>query len=83
MVSNSKNEPGRSSDQENLLFDAVVLAVGHSARDVYNMLLQHNIEMVPKNFAVAYCICVYLSQLILKYEDVVLLYASIKKIISI
>ncbi|XP_078173443.1 FAD/NAD(P)-binding oxidoreductase family protein [Carex rostrata] len=52
VVSNSKNEPGRSSDQEKLLFDAVVLAVGHSARDVYNMLLQHNIEMVPKIFAV-------------------------------
>ncbi|KAJ4803657.1 FAD/NAD(P)-binding oxidoreductase family protein [Rhynchospora pubera] len=52
VVSNAKNEPGCNSDQEKLLFDAVVLAVGHSARDVYSMLLQHNIEMVPKNFAV-------------------------------
>lgn len=52
MVSNAKNEPGRNSDQEKLLFDAVVLAVGHSARDVYSMLLQHNIELVPKDFAV-------------------------------
>ncbi|KAK7304142.1 hypothetical protein RJT34_15217 [Clitoria ternatea] len=32
--------------------DAVVLAVGHSARDVYEMLLAHNVELVPKDFAV-------------------------------
>jgi uncharacterized FAD-dependent dehydrogenase len=52
VISNAKNEPGCSFDQEILLFDAVVLAVGHSARDVYSMLLQHNIELVPKDFAV-------------------------------
>ncbi|XP_048228014.1 uncharacterized protein Cbei_0202 isoform X2 [Ricinus communis] len=33
-------------------FDAVVLAVGHSARDIYQMLLSHNIHIVPKDFAV-------------------------------
>lgn len=37
---------------EKLGFDAVVLAVGHSARDVYQMLLSHNTELVPKDFAV-------------------------------
>ncbi|XP_024979945.1 uncharacterized protein LOC112516923 [Cynara cardunculus var. scolymus] len=37
---------------EKLGFDAVVLAVGHSARDVYQMLLSHNVELLPKDFAV-------------------------------
>ncbi|KAJ9557922.1 hypothetical protein OSB04_012536 [Centaurea solstitialis] len=37
---------------EKLGFDAVVLAVGHSARDVYKVLLSHNIELLPKDFAV-------------------------------
>ncbi|XP_071742174.1 uncharacterized protein [Rutidosis leptorrhynchoides] len=37
---------------EKLGFDAVVLAVGHSARDVYHMLLSHNMELIPKDFAV-------------------------------
>lgn len=34
-------------------YDAVVLAVGHSARDVYQMLLSHNVNLVPKDFAVS------------------------------
>ncbi|CAN0838295.1 Uncharacterized protein Cbei_0202 [Linum grandiflorum] len=33
-------------------YDAVVLAVGHSARDVYQMLHSHNVDLVPKDFAV-------------------------------
>ncbi|PKI52367.1 hypothetical protein CRG98_027293 [Punica granatum] len=33
-------------------YDAVILAVGHSARDVYQMLLSHNLELIPKDFAV-------------------------------
>lgn len=32
--------------------DAVVLAVGHSARDIYQMLLSHDMNLVPKIFAV-------------------------------
>lgn len=32
--------------------DHVVLAVGHSARDTFEMLLDKNIEMYPKSFAV-------------------------------
>ncbi|PWA74883.1 FAD/NAD(P)-binding oxidoreductase family protein [Artemisia annua] len=39
-------------NSEKLGFDAVVLAVGHSARDVYQTLLSHNVELVPKDFAV-------------------------------
>ncbi|MQL89996.1 hypothetical protein Taro_022577 [Colocasia esculenta] len=33
-------------------YDAVVLAVGHSARDVYQMLLRYNVDMTIKDFAV-------------------------------
>lgn len=40
-------------DSEKLTSDAVVLAVGHSARDVYQILLSHNVELVPKDFAVS------------------------------
>ncbi|KAI4344313.1 hypothetical protein L6164_011556 [Bauhinia variegata] len=32
--------------------DAVILAVGHSARDVYQMLLSHNVVLEPKDFSV-------------------------------
>ena len=39
---------------QNLMYDAVVLAVGHSARDVYQMLLSHNVDLVPKDFAVSF-----------------------------
>lgn len=35
--------------------DAVVLAVGHSARDVFDMLLRHNVSMTAKPFAVSHC----------------------------
>lgn len=37
---------------QDLMYDAVVLAVGHSARDVYQMLLSHNVDLVPKDFAI-------------------------------
>ncbi|KAM7261816.1 hypothetical protein ACFE04_020893 [Oxalis oulophora] len=33
--------------------DAVILAVGNSAQDVYQMLLSHNINLLPKDFAVS------------------------------
>ncbi|KAK4781305.1 hypothetical protein SAY87_017411 [Trapa incisa] len=37
---------------QNYKYDAIILAVGHSARDVYQMLLSHNLELIPKDFAV-------------------------------
>ncbi|KAM7477124.1 hypothetical protein LguiB_024367 [Lonicera macranthoides] len=37
---------------QKLGYDAVVLAVGHSARDIYQMLLSHNMDLVPKDFSV-------------------------------
>jgi len=51
MVSDAELRPGSGSQK--LSFDAVVLAVGHSARDTYNMLQQHNVDMSPKSFAVS------------------------------
>lgn len=40
--------------KQKLGYDAIVLAVGHSARDVYQMLLSHNIPLIPKEFAVSF-----------------------------
>ncbi|KAI3857991.1 hypothetical protein MKX03_033270 [Papaver bracteatum] len=48
-VSDATNE--LHADSQNLRYDAVVLAVGHSARDVYEMLVPYNVRMVPKDFA--------------------------------
>ncbi|KAL9684697.1 hypothetical protein QQ045_022138 [Rhodiola kirilowii] len=50
-------EVSSSSDSSRLDYqefrcDALVLAVGHSARDVYKMLLTHDVALVPKDFAV-------------------------------
>nr|KJB76647.1 hypothetical protein B456_012G099000 [Gossypium raimondii] len=49
-VSDSTNK--LKSDCKKLGFDAVILAVGHSARDIYQMLLSHNVDLIPKDFAV-------------------------------
>ncbi|XP_010526307.1 PREDICTED: uncharacterized protein LOC104803912 [Tarenaya hassleriana] len=49
-VSDSTNQLQNTC--KSLKFDAVVLAVGHSARDTYEMLLSHNLDLVPKDFAV-------------------------------
>lgn len=43
-------------------YDAVVLAVGHSARDIYQMLLSHNVDLVPKDFAVSASSSLYLDR---------------------
>lgn len=49
----SDSRDGTNINSEGLIYDAVVLAVGHSARDVYHMLLSHGIDFVPKDFAVS------------------------------
>ncbi|XP_012573955.1 uncharacterized protein [Cicer arietinum] len=49
MISESADELRLKSQK--LECDAVILAVGHSARDTYQMLLSHNVELVPKDFA--------------------------------
>ncbi|MCL7032777.1 hypothetical protein MKW94_027997, partial [Papaver nudicaule] len=51
-VSDATNE--LHADSQNLRYDAVVLAVGHSARDVYEMLVPYDVRMVPKDFAVGF-----------------------------
>ncbi|KAH9608813.1 hypothetical protein KSS87_017661 [Heliosperma pusillum] len=51
-VSDVTKSPQIYSDE--LRHDAVVLAVGHSARDVYQMLLSHNVHLAPKDFAVGF-----------------------------
>lgn len=40
-------------NNQKLKYDAVVLAVGHSARDIYQMLLTHEVDLVPKDFSVS------------------------------
>lgn len=42
------------SSSQKLGYDAVVLAIGHSARDTYQMLLSHNVDVVQKDFAVSF-----------------------------
>uniref|UniRef100_A0A6N2M589 Uncharacterized protein n=1 Tax=Salix viminalis TaxID=40686 RepID=A0A6N2M589_SALVM len=49
-VSDSRDK--QKLDCHKLGFDAVILAVGHSARDIYRMLLSHDIDLIPKDFAV-------------------------------
>ncbi|KAJ6435604.1 hypothetical protein OIU84_000745 [Salix udensis] len=50
-VSDSRDQ--QKLDCHKLGFDAVILAVGHSARDIYHMLLSHDIDLIPKDFAVS------------------------------
>lgn len=49
-ISDSRNN--LQLDSRKLEFDAVVLAVGHSARDIYQMLVSHDVHLVPKDFAI-------------------------------
>ena len=39
-------------DEKNIDTDAVILAIGHSARDTFKQLLKKQVNIVPKNFAV-------------------------------
>ncbi|KAL8116618.1 hypothetical protein AgCh_022964 [Apium graveolens] len=39
-------------DNQKLNYDAVVLAVGNSARDIYQILLTNEVDLVPKDFSV-------------------------------
>ena len=49
----SDSEDNLKVNTQKLGYDAVVLAVGHSARDIYQMLLSHNVNLVPKDFSVS------------------------------
>ncbi|XP_028793987.1 uncharacterized protein LOC114749629 isoform X1 [Neltuma alba] len=50
MVSDSTDR--LQANSQKMEYDAVILAVGHSARDTYQMLLSHNVVLEPKDFAV-------------------------------
>ncbi|XP_031481390.1 uncharacterized protein LOC116251329 isoform X2 [Nymphaea colorata] len=49
-VSNPRSDLGNG--KRKLEYDDVILAVGHSARDVYKMLLLHNVDLKTKDFSV-------------------------------
>nr|GMD24300.1 FAD dependent oxidoreductase protein [Ipomoea batatas] len=50
----SDSSDSQRSISQKLGYDAVVLAVGHSARDTYEMLLSHNVNLGQKDFAVGF-----------------------------
>ena len=51
MVSESADK--LRSTSKKMEYDAVILAVGHSARDTYEVLHANNVELIPKDFAVS------------------------------
>lgn len=52
IIDNNKIKGVVVNDNEKILSDIVVLAIGHSARDTFYMLNDNNIKMKPKNFAI-------------------------------
>uniref|UniRef100_A0A7N0RGA9 FAD-binding domain-containing protein n=1 Tax=Kalanchoe fedtschenkoi TaxID=63787 RepID=A0A7N0RGA9_KALFE len=48
----SSNSDSSQCEHQEFRCDALVLAVGHSARDVYKMLLTHGVYLVPKDVAI-------------------------------
>ncbi|MCO5562270.1 hypothetical protein L7F22_015895 [Adiantum nelumboides] len=53
-VAGVKVRDNDDSDCEDVMPDAVVLAVGHSARDIYYKLLEHGVHLSPKDFSVGF-----------------------------
>ena len=51
-VNNNKLESIILNKKQELKTDVLVLAIGHSARDTFNMLYKHNLMMEPKPFAI-------------------------------
>ncbi|MDD6305334.1 MAG: FAD-dependent oxidoreductase [Clostridiales bacterium] len=54
LVSAGKITGIKVNDTEILKTDCLVLAIGHSARDTFSMLLSKNLRMEPKSFAVGF-----------------------------
>lgn len=52
LVINKGKLVGIKCGEEEIKTDTVVLAIGHSARDTFKMILDKNIQIVPKNFAI-------------------------------
>lgn len=52
LIINKGKLVGIKCGEEEIKTDTVVLAIGHSARDTFKMILDKNITIVPKNFAI-------------------------------
>ena len=46
--------PHLPADGSTIAASRVILAVGHSARDLYRSLLQHDVQITPKPFAMGF-----------------------------
>lgn len=51
LLDNGKVKGVIINDSEEHIADAVILGTGHSARDIYELLLRKNIKLEPKSFA--------------------------------
>ncbi len=54
IVNNGKVEKVEFNNNQTLYFDDVVLAIGHSSRDTYDMVNNRGIFIEPKDFAIGY-----------------------------
>lgn len=54
LISDGKITGVTINDGETLTADCLVLAIGHSARDTFSMLLDRNLQMESKSFAVGF-----------------------------
>ncbi|TAG10982.1 MAG: FAD-binding protein [Verrucomicrobia bacterium] len=54
LVRNQRIYGVMTSNQEEWLGDAVILATGHSARDIYQLLTRHHIALEAKPFAIGF-----------------------------
>ena len=54
VISDGKIAGVKINDSETLAADCLVLAIGHSARDTFSMLLERKLQMEPKSFAVGF-----------------------------
>ncbi|MFA6995227.1 MAG: FAD-dependent oxidoreductase [Patescibacteria group bacterium] len=52
VIKNNKLEAIILNDQEKVLVDDLILAIGHSARDTYEMLYERNLKISPKALAI-------------------------------
>lgn len=52
IIKNDKLEAIEVNHKEMISTDILILAIGHSARDTFEMLMRHNLDMQPKPFAV-------------------------------
>lgn len=54
LISDGKITGVKINDKETIETDCLILAIGHSARDTFSMLLSKKLQMEPKSFAVGF-----------------------------